>query len=237
MQYRNRFATSLFDVILIFVSQIIPAVIPTSREHLLETLGLFSSFASEAQVDIVDGSFVPSVSWPYVETHDLETAFSDLLLPMPIELDLMIKSPEATLDSWNRLAPVRIVVHIESTENLESIFEHRKNNAYKLGLALNNDTPLEKILSIDRKDYDYVELMGIDVIGVQGQPFDESVLDRIRTIKAVHPDLEISIDGSVNETTVPLLREAGADRFVVGSAILNAENPAKMYEKLSALAV
>jgi ribulose-phosphate 3-epimerase len=84
--------------------------------------------------------------------------------------------------------------------------------------------------------FDYVELMGIDEIGRQGQPFDERVLQRIRDIKAKYPDLEVSIDGSVNEDTLPRLKEAGADRFVVGSAILNAENPEAMHKKLSRLA-
>ncbi len=141
----------MFGLILNSVSTIIPAVIPTSRDHLLKTLELFSGFAAEAQVDIVDGVFVESRSWPYMETDDLD---SDLTLPLPIELDLMIKNPETTLDAWAALMPARIVIHIESTENLEDIFAHRKNNGYKLGLAINNDTPLEKILALDRNAFE-----------------------------------------------------------------------------------
>jgi ribulose-phosphate 3-epimerase len=77
--------------------------------------------------------------------------------------------------------------------------------------------------------------MGIHDIGSQGQPFDTEVLERIKHLKNLFPELIISIDGSVNEKTIPLLLEAGADRFVSGSAILNDENPKSAYERLSAL--
>jgi ribulose-phosphate 3-epimerase len=77
--------------------------------------------------------------------------------------------------------------------------------------------------------------MGIHNIGSQGQPFDTEVLERIKELKNLFPELTISIDGSVNEKTIPLLRAAGADRFVSGSAILNTEDPVAAYERLSRL--
>jgi ribulose-phosphate 3-epimerase len=215
---------------------VIPAVIPETESHLLDTLAEFARFAPEAQIDIVDGAFVSQKSWPYDGERPLTEALAELVFPLSFELDLMIQKPEASLMTWMLLRPSRIVVHLEAVSDLRVIFAHHAVNEYKLGLALNNDTALEQLFAIDRMQFDYVELMGIDEIGRQGQPFDERVLQRIRDIKAKYPDLEVSIDGSVNENTLPRLKEAGADRFVVGSAILNAENPEAMHKKLSRLA-
>ena len=77
--------------------------------------------------------------------------------------------------------------------------------------------------------------MGIAKIGSQGQPFDERVLERVRVLRAEYPELTISIDGSVNVETVVLLSQAGADRFVSGSAILKAKNPAEAFHEFEAL--
>ena len=66
--------------------------------------------------------------------------------------------------------------------------------------------------------------MGIDKIGFQGQPFDERVLENVRKIRKAHPEMPISIDGSVNFDTAKSLVDAGATRLVSGSAILEADD-------------
>ena len=62
--------------------------------------------------------------------------------------------------------------------------------------------------------------MGIEHIGAQGEPFDERVLSQIKSLRVLYPELIISVDGSVNEETAPLLVQAGANRLVVGSALM-----------------
>jgi ribulose-phosphate 3-epimerase len=219
------------------MSSVVPAIIPASQGALLEALRTFSSFSREVQVDIVDGVFVPSVSWPYAGGEDIADALPGADLGgMTVEFDLMIQNPEETLDLWSVLHPSRIVVHIESTGHIEDIFAHKAAHGYTLGIALNNDTDLESLFALPKGSFQYIQLMGIDEIGVQGQPFDERVLTRIREIRLRYPDIEISIDGSVNEETLPLLKEAGANRFVAGSAILKAADREAMYKKLSMLA-
>jgi len=74
--------------------------------------------------------------------------------------------------------------------------------------------------------------MGIDEIGSQGQPFDVRVLERIATLRALYPNQILSVDGAVNEENILSLKNAGADRFAVGSNILKVTNPKAQYEKL-----
>ena len=80
-----------------------------------------------------------------------------------------------------------------------------------------------------------VQLMGIAEIGKQAQPFDSSVLDKIRIVHESFPEKMISIDGSVNPETIQKLAAAGANRFVAGSAIVGQPDEVLAYQKLAAL--
>lgn len=214
---------------------IIPAVIPQSEAHLKEMLVTVAQFSREAQVDIVDGIFVPSISWPYPEGGNLQV-LSQFTTSMDIEVDLMIKDPELVMRGYLETGVRRAVIHLESVTDLGPIVALKREFDFALGFSISNDTPLEVLESVIGYA-DYVQVMGIASIGVQGQPFDERVLERIRTIVGMHfATLPVSIDGSVNAETLPRVIEAGVSRVVVGSAILNAPDPRAAYEHLFSLA-
>ncbi|MBX2867022.1 hypothetical protein KTR10_03645 [Candidatus Kaiserbacteria bacterium] len=216
---------------------VVPAVIPTSRRHLDATLERCADFADEVQVDIVDGVFAPESSWPYNQTESVETLLQNLNFhELPTELDLMIQNPEETMDLWMQTGAKKIVVHVESTKKLSDIIEDSAPRAFHLGLSLNNDTDVHVLEDIDMEHVDYIQLMGIKDIGAQGQPFDERVIKRIEYIHNTYPRLPISIDGSVNKTTIVALARAGATRFVAGSAILKSDNWEDAYKDLKVLA-
>lgn len=214
---------------------IIPAVIPQNSAHLADTLRSIGTWSTEIQIDIVDGVFVPDISWPYVDggtVQDLSLHSNDL----SIETDLMIAEPEKVIEAYLQAGVERIVVHLEAVRNLSDIIVLKQRYSFKLGFSINNDTPLSQLEEVIGYA-DYVQLMGIAVIGSQGQPFDERVLDRIRILKHAYAALPISIDGSVNETTIPLLLQAGADRLVCGSAIVRAEDPQEAHQRLMRIAM
>ena len=212
------------------VNHVVPAIIPTSFDHLDDTLRTVAPFTKEVQIDIVDGTFVPFRSWPYVGSGSIQllTRYTEQYI---IEVDLMIVSPEDAVPLYVAAGARSVVVHLESTRQLETIIEHHRAHEYALGFSVNNDTPLDELFPIIELA-DYVQLMGIASIGSQGQPFDTRVLDRVRKIRTRYPDMVISIDGSVNAETLPLLREAGANRFVSGSAIVGATDPGRAFDAL-----
>ncbi len=218
----------------IAMSKIIPAIIPESFSHLETSLKRVSTFTREVQVDVVDGKFVPFTSWPYGEGESVEQLAS-LTEEYDVEVDLMLENPEEVLEDYVVAGVKRAVVHIESTSHISAIIEHSKMRDFQLGLSINNDTALE-MLTRHISNIDFVQLMGIANIGSQGQPFDERVLERVEYLKAQHPTLEISIDGSVNSKTLQQLVKVGADRFVSGSAILKAENPETVYRSFENVA-
>lgn len=213
---------------------IVPAIIPQSLTHLMESLERVKPFARAVQIDIVDGVFVPPVSWPYADAaspHDMK----ELISGFDVEVDLMIAAPEKTLSEYLDAGVSRVVIHLESTNHMGAIIALKNARPFLLGLSILNDTDLSSIEPYVMHA-DYVQLMGIAKIGSQGAPFDERVLDRVRALKTAYPSLMVSIDGSVNEETLLRLKAAGATRFAVGSAIMAAEHPEIVYARLTELA-
>jgi ribulose-phosphate 3-epimerase len=117
----------------------------------------------------------------------------------------------------------RIIIHYESAEK-EKVWEAaRKVQAMvtEVGIAIDSTTPNEVLSEFlaDERPVDFVQFMGIAKIGYQGQPFDERVIGKIKALRAKYSDIIISVDGSVNFETAPLLIKAGANRLAAGSAV------------------
>jgi ribulose-phosphate 3-epimerase len=134
------------------------------------------------------------------------------------------------------LQPARIIIHLESVQDHVKLFLalEQIRGIIEIGLAISNETP-DEVLEKYIEDCDFIQLMGIAKIGYQAQPFDESVIERIAYFHRKYPDMPISVDGGVNETTIKRLVGAGASRLVVGSSIFASGNPADNIEKLKSL--
>ncbi len=210
---------------------VVPAVIPQSAGELIAAAEELS-FSDELQVDLVDGEFVNSVSWPYSPLGD-PAEVAGALSRYDLELDLMVKNPTAAAKAWEAAGAERIIFHIE-TLSLRELKKYVKNTTCLIGVSAHGDTSLETIIEYAEQAH-YVQLMGINQIGAQGLPFDETVLDKIKALKERFPMKLISIDGSVNSDTITRLAAAGADRFAVGSAIVKQTNKQAAHKTLSDL--
>ncbi len=212
-------------------SPVVPAIIPKSQDEVIK----FSSelrFTREIQLDLVDGIFSPTVSWPYDPSGDPMSVKSQLDA-YTLEVDLMVADPIKAAEEWIKAGADMLVFHVE-TLSLDSFRIFDEKTKVSLGVSAHGDTPLETLFTY--AEYaDYIQLMGIYEIGSQGQPFDEVVLDKIRECKDRFPNTLISIDGSVNKDTIVRLKEAGADRFICGSAIVLQPDPEAAQEELSKL--
>jgi ribulose-phosphate 3-epimerase len=206
--------------------EIIPAVMPDSFSDLEQKLSLVSNLVLWVQIDVMDGRFVESQSWPYQRENDQD--FSRILkqeegLPswqkLNFEIDLMVDNPKREASNWINAGASRLVIHLESlSDNLVSLLEELKGAQVEIGLALDTETPLEKVWPF--LDYiDFVQLMGIKKIGYQGQPFDREVIERLKNLKKKSPSTLLSVDGGLNSKTAPAIVAAGADRLIIGSAI------------------
>lgn len=217
--------------------EIIPAIMPKSFEDMRNKMAQVFEIVPLVQLDIMDGFFVADKTFPFFDKDRGDMArilAQEDGLPywneIDVELDLMVKYAHKDFATFVALGPKRIIFHIEAEGNtdefkdfLEAIDMYTRENI-EIGVAINNDTPIENIYPLI-PHVSFVQCMGIAQIGLQGEEFDERVLERITILKDKFPNLDISVDGSVNKNTILALKEAGANRFVVGSAIFGSVFP------------
>lgn len=194
-----------------------------------EIEGLVSCLApriAEFQVDIVDGNFAQPVAWPYTESEPLTALLKlqQLAPTVAIELDCMIKNPEHIVDQALRCGVSRMVIHFGSTDNYAAVAERLQEEGVLVGLAITNDADLDEVQAL-RPLFDYVQVMGIAVVGKQGQPFDERTIETLKQLRQHDRDGVLAVDGAVNAETIPRLVAAGANRLAPGSAIAQAKDP------------
>ncbi len=219
--------------------EIVPTYVPQSLEDLAEGAGKIQAFASSIHVDVDDGIFAPHTTWPYTDHGVFEPFDLSSLSGLDIEVHLMVEEPREIGLAFARAGARRILGHVEAFSTKEETHETldvwRKNGAREVGLGILMDTPFE-LLEHHVFIVDFVHMMSIATIGTQGIPFDPRSVERIAEFHALHPDILISVDGGVSESTIASLVKAGARRFGVGSAISQAADPKAAYENLKTLA-
>jgi ribulose-phosphate 3-epimerase len=217
--------------------EIVPAIIPESLSDFSAKLLRVKGLAQFVQIDLTDGMFVLSRSWPLragdkssfeplVRGHE-KLPYSDAF---QFELDIMAHHPEKILSSWIKLGVARAVFHLESRHDFSEI-KRIANDTIELGIALALDPPYERLASYIH-DVDYVQVMGIGKLGVQGQPFDNRAVELVRRIKHDFPHVTIQVDGGVDASDAEPLVAAGATRLVAGSSIFASDNPAEAIENI-----
>lgn len=212
--------------------EIVPAILPKDFFELQSKLSLTASLFQSVQIDICDGIFVPSKTWPYTgDSGKYEDIVSEKKgLPfwenLDFEIDLMVKDIGVVGD-FVRAGASRIVLHIESA-GADSISEAIKEwkHAVDIVLATNINTSIS-YLETFLHEVKEVQCMGIGRIGFQGEPFDKRVLEKVAALSKSHSDITISVDGGVSLQNARVLVDSGASRLVVGSALFKGDKSIK----------
>jgi ribulose-phosphate 3-epimerase len=206
------------------MTEVIPAVIGKDFAEVQEKVNKVESLVTWVQLDVMDGIFVPEYTWQ--EPHDLENLHGKIKL----EAHLMVKDPEQIVEEWLPVCD-RVLVHYESTDNIEAVLKTINQSPCKAGLAILLQTPLEKVFPL-LDQVEVVQLMSIATIGHHGEPLDERVYERISALRQKSKTVKINIDGGVTLDNAAKLITAGADGLVVGSAIWQASNIADAIDAL-----
>jgi pentose-5-phosphate-3-epimerase len=197
------------------MAEIIPAILPKSFEELEAGLQFLKGIAPLVQIDLVGQNVLQDREAP------------PLWEEFDFEFDIMLPNPAGEVVRCIELGASRIVVHAHSVNALEAVqfLQQYRGGAYpvEVGVAIASHGELELLQRFGGL-YDYAQVMGIAHIGKQGEPFDERALETIKELRAANPTLVIQVDGAA-ATHPQELAEAGADRLVVGSAIINAADP------------
>ena len=227
------------------MTEILPAIMPQSLNDIERKVTPFVDKARTVQIDIMDGVFTKHATWPYRSDDDSFSLIESEQEGMPFwddvdyEIDAMVADPQKEFAKLVKIGPTRMVFHIESLSDSIAFFESIEPyylETIEFGIALNTTTPIETIFPlIDGAYVKFVQCMGIEKIGYQGNPFDERVLTQMNALLEKYPDLIISVDGSVNEDTAERLVNAGASRLVIGSALMNATDPISEFDYFKSL--
>ena len=174
--------------------------------------------ADYIHVDVMDGHFVPNITIGPLIVDSIRP-----ITKLPLDVHLMIENPDQYIEDFAKAGADYITVHVEACRHLHRTIHLIKSLGVKAGVVLNPATPVQLIEPII-EDVDMVLLMSVNP-GFGGQKFISSVLSKIKQVKEMSEkkglNLEIEVDGGVNEETALLCVEAGATVLVAGSAVFN----------------
>ncbi len=191
--------------------------------------------ASEADlihVDIMDGIFVPNISFGIPVTEAIHRHAEK-----PLDVHLMIEKPENYVEAFKNAGAEYISVHIEACEHLHRNLQQIRALGCKAGVAINPHTSvglLEDVVS----EADFFVLMSVNP-GFGGQKFIENTYRKVEKLKNMivqsHSDAKIEIDGGVTSSNARQLLDAGADMLVAGSFVFKSENPIETIADLKSI--
>lgn len=198
---------------------IAPSILAANFQKLQAEVDDIAPHADWIQVDVMDGHFVPNLSFGAPVIKWLET---DLLL----DIHLMVDNPADRIEEFLAAGANHITFHAEVTDHVEreALIAAIHDGGATAGIAINPDTPLEEIDDV----IDHVDLLLVMSVnpGFGGQSFIAPVLDKVKAARASFPDLMIQMDGGIDDVTVKQAIEAGANNFVAGSYIFGSDDRA-----------
>lgn len=192
-----------------------PSILSCDFSRLGEELDAISS-AQYAHVDVMDGLFVPNISFGMPILAAARRAS-----PLFMDVHLMIERPERYLKDFADAGADGITVHVEATQHIHRAVQMVRELGKRAGVTLNPGTPLEAVLPV-LGDVDLVLVMSVNP-GFGGQKFIPQSLERIRTLRRWLDELgspaELEVDGGVTPANAKAVVEAGATVLVAGSAV------------------
>ncbi|GAI48518.1 unnamed protein product, partial [marine sediment metagenome] len=167
------------------------------------------TFTTYAQIDIMDGQFVPSrsITWQHLAPLSIKFAW---------EAHLMVLHPEDYLEGFRQAGAQKIFFHYEATPSPQEVISRARNLGLGVGLAINPETPVPAILHL-ASELDSLLLLSVNP-GFYGSKLIPEVMDKVAELHHACPDLEIGIDGGINERNIAEVAQSGIDVVYGGNS-------------------
>lgn len=185
--------------------------------------------ADMLHVDVMDGNFVPNISFgtPVIEMLSKTTT-------LPLDIHMMVTNPEYWTEVYAQYNPAYLVFHYEATNHQHRLIQRIKELGIKAGIAINPGTPVSSLEAL-LGDVDLVLVMSVNP-GFGGQKFIENTHAKLQWLRdykeTMNANFEIEVDGGVVASNAQAIRESGATMLVAGSSVFNCEDYTVAIENL-----
>lgn len=210
-----------------------PSILSADFANLLDDVKKIEAGGADyIHVDVMDGHFVPNISFgaPVMKCLNGKTS-------VPYDVHLMIENPDDYIDDFVTAQTEYITVHQEACRHLHRTIQNIKSKGVKAGVSINPATPVGT-LSCILEDIDLVLIMSVNP-GFGGQKFIPSAVSKVKQLAALKKerclDFAIEIDGGVTLDNAKMLEEAGVEIAVAGSAVFKADDPTETVRRFKAL--
>lgn len=214
-------------------TRIAPSVLNANLGALCAEVTRVADAADMIHLDVMDGHFVPNLSFglPVIESVIAQTT-------LPADCHLMIDDPDRWAPGYAEVGAFSVTFHIEASRDPLTLCRDLHRHGARASAALKPATPLDALTPC-LSELDMITVMTVEP-GFGGQAFMTDVLPKIREarkrIGEYGPDIWLQVDGGIDERTITLAAEAGADCFVAGSAVYGSSDPAAMVRRLRDIA-
>lgn len=212
------------------MNKVLPSLLASDFSKLGEEIKTMEDAGADIfHLDIMDGQFVPNISYGLPVVEAISKASN-----IPLDVHLMTLNPDQFVDEFKAYGVDMLSFHLEATDHPHRVIELIRSKGMKAGIALNPHTPIVAVKHL-LGDADFVLIMTVNP-GFGGQSFIEEGLEKIAELNSIKKEknleFDIEVDGGINNDTAKLCKEQGANLLVSGSFLFKAEDKKATIEEL-----
>jgi ribulose-phosphate 3-epimerase len=203
--------------------KIAPSILSADFGSLNEDIKTVQPFVDLLHVDVMDGHFVPNLTFGAPVIRCIKTT-------LPLSCHLMIENPEKYIEDFVKAGAATITFHAETVSDMSVLIKKIHALGVRAGVSVNPETDVKVIENV-LNEVDEVLVMSVHP-GFGGQKFIETALEKIKWLREKRSDLDIAVDGGIDDLTAPKVLQAGANILVSGSYIFKAADREAAINKL-----